>query len=277
MNDHIWLGSRESWDYVERLRVSAEANPQMFYDDEGAGNPVGLQLVGDKLAVISVNGPTISTTTYWSRYVGVPSYMDIAEQLIKSADNEKVKATLLKLDTPGGDAKGVAKLSRLISELSDKVKPIITFNDGAMASAGFWYGTASSQVISDEDGMTGSLGAIAVHTEMSEMRKKMGIVDTVIRSAPQKALATPYEPLSEDGRKSIEEAIDRYHSSFVKAIASNRQLEKPYVDSEIASGKMFTAKEALKLKIIDRVLPFEQVVARMLKGIDNTTVAKPRA
>lgn len=277
MNDHIWLGSRESWDYVERLRVSAEANPQLFNNELSDENPVGLQLVGDKLAVISVSGPTISNSTFWSRIFGVPAYTDIAERLLEASDNSAVKAILIKLDTPGGDAKGVSKLSKLIAELSDKVKPIVTFNDGSMASAGLWYGTASTQVISDEDGMTGSLGAIAVHTEMSELRKKSGIVDTIIRSAPQKALATPYEPLSAEGRKTIEEAIDRYHNSFVKSVATNRQLEKAYVDSEIASGKMFTSKEALKLKLIDRVLPFEQVVARMLKGIDNTTVAKPRA
>ena len=277
MNDHIWLGSRESWDYIERLRLSAEASPQLFSGEVDIDNPVGLQLVGDKLAVISVTGPTISNSTFWSRIFGVPAYTDIAERLLEAADNSAVKAMLIKLDTPGGDAKGVSKLSKLIAELSDKVKPIVTFNDGSMASAGLWYGTASTQVISDEDGMTGSLGAIAVHTEMSEQRKKSGIVDTVIRSAPQKALATPYEPLSAEGRKTIEEAIDRYHNSFVKSVATNRQLEKAYVDSEIASGKMFTSKEALKLKLIDRVMPFEQVVARMLKGIDNTTVAKPRA
>lgn len=277
MNEElIWLGSQESWDRHLMILRAALANTQLLLrggDSPEPDNPVGMEVIGDKLALITVSGGTIAKTTGWSWYYGVPSYEDIRSRVAEAADNADIKAILLSLDTPGGHANGTAKLSRFISDVSSKVKPVVTFNDGSMASAGLWYGTAVSQVVSDEDSRTGSLGVLALHLDYTKMLENDGVKATVLRTSPYKALGNPYEPLTEEAKKSMMEDLNAMHNSFVNAVAVNRNIDPAEVQKKIATGKMYPAKQALELGVVDRILSLDETVARMLKAFDNTKAA----
>lgn len=241
-------------------------------DDDEESNPVSVETVGG-LAVLSIDGATISKSSWFSRYLGITSYEDIKERISEMADNPDVKAILLSLDTPGGHANGVSKLSSFIRSVSTKVKPIFTHADGSMASAGLWYGSAGTNVSVDPEGKIGSLGVIAVHMEYTKMLEEIGIKPTVFRTSPYKALGSPYEKLTEEAETEIKRELDMMHKSFVSAVASNRDLTSSYVQDKVATGRMFSAEESLALKLADHSLSLDEVVARLVKGLDNATAA----
>ena len=273
----IWLGSEDSWEsYRNRieslLKLSETQNLRDSYDDE-EDNPVGFEVIQNKLAVLSVEGSTVTKSDFLSRYLGIVSYQDIRERLIEAADNPEVKAILLRLDTSGGHAAGVARLSRFIGEVSTNVKPVITYNEGKMASAGLWYGSAGRSVIADEDAQTGSLGVIMVHMDVTKRLENIGVKATVFRTSPYKALNNPYEALTDKAKESILEDMNKMHDSFVNGVALNRGLTAAEVQTKIATGKMYDSLEARELRLVDSILSLDETVARILKGLDNAQAA----
>lgn len=275
-----WMGTEDSaHSYRELLfsiikeHGSLEAFCRAGRDDDEEENPVGLEIVGGKLGIISVSGSTISRTTNYSRYFGMTSYQDIRERFVEASDDSNVKAILLRVDSGGGQAAGTSRLAKFISQVSSKVKPVFTHVEGQMGSAALWYGTAARKVIADEDAMSGSLGVIAIHMEYTEAMKEAGVTPTVMRTSPYKALGNPYEKLTKEAREAIETELKAMHDTFVSAIADNRGMSPSQVQETVATGKMYKTDEAIRLGIVDQKLSLDETVARLLKALDNSAAA----
>lgn len=260
----VWLGDESCFiALAKRVDHFLNSEASLRRPSEDEENPVGYE-VKDGVAVISVVGGTLSNSNWITRILGIPSYEDIKERFGEALSDGSVSQIALFLDTPGGMAKGVKSLSNYISKAS-KVKEVTTYNEGSMASAGLWYGTASSQVVADEDSRTGSLGAIAVHSSYVRMRKEMGIDDTVMRTAENKALGHPLEELSDKAKAKIMEELNTLHNQFVSGVALNRTLEQSHVQEKIATGDMFDSTKAKKLGLIDRVDSAEGLLYSLTK------------
>ena len=274
-----WLGSEDSAHSYRELLFSIIkefGSLDRFHtvsSDSEEENPVGLQVVGKNLGVITVSGSTISKTTNYSRYFGVASYQDIRERFVEASDDSNVKAILLRVDSGGGQAAGTSGLAKFISQVSSKVKPVFTHVEGQMGSAALWYGTAAKKVIADEDALSGSLGVIAIHMEYTEAMKQAGVTPTVMRTSPYKALGNPYEKLTKEARESIETELKAMHNTFVGAVAENRGMSPSQVQDTIATGKMYRTDEAIRLGIVDQKLSLDETVARLLKALDNSAAA----
>lgn len=276
-NGDLWLGSEQSaYEYQRVLRHVMEKHGSLSVmlradgEDDEPENPVPYQVTDRGIAILNISGSTISTTTGWSRYYGLISYQDIKERVAQAADDPAVKMILPVIDSPGGQASGVKPLAQFMRDVSRKVKPVMSFTEKTMASAALWYGTAADGVFADEDARVGSVGVFLVHMEYVDMFKKEGITPTVFRTAPYKALGNPYEKLSDKARAEITKEMGEIHDRFVNGIALNRSLSATEVSQQIANGRVFNAKEALNLKLIDNVLPFDQVVAKLSKALDNS-------
>lgn len=281
-NGELWLGTEQSaFEYQRVLRHVVEKHGSLTAlvradgddDEEEPENPVPYQLLSNGILLLNISGSTISTTLGWTRYYGLISYQDIKERIAQAADDPAVKLIVLVIDSPGGQASGVKPLAQFIRQVSRKVKPIISFTEKTMASAAVWYGTAADGVYADEDARVGSIGVFLVHMEYVDYFKKEGLTPTVFRTAPYKALGNPYEKLSDKARAEITKEMNEIHERFVNGVALNRSLDAGVVSRDIANGRVFNANEALSLKLIDNVLPFDQVVAKLSKALDNTSRA----
>jgi signal peptide peptidase SppA len=268
--EDIWFGSLKSLRDLENMIQymdpgSFPAKLKSSEDDEYDYNPVVMQELGS-VAVLNITGPLISKSTFWSQVLGVISYEDIKARLAQVGDDKKIKSVLMNFDSPGGDAKGCKLCARYIRDFSDNVKPVVGYTEGYAASAAYWLYAATGARAVDEEGRLGSVGAIMVHTEYTEMDRKQGITRRVFRSAPYKALGTPYEKLSEDAENQIREELDHMHNLFVSGISELMDLDREEVSSTIANGKMFRAKQALKLGMADHQLSLEETVAKLAAG-----------
>lgn len=264
----IWLGTeRSAYEYQEILKqMTAKygAVSMRAPDDDSADNPVGYQVVGG-VAIISIRGSTVSNTSFWTRELGVATYPDMKEQMARAADDKKVKFIVQHIDSPGGAAAGVKPYAKFVSQINEHVKPVISFTSGTMASAALWYGTAAGLTIADEDARIGSLGAILVHQEYVDQLKMDGVTATVFRTSPFKAMGNPYEKLDEVAKEEIMRELMDMHMGFVKGIATNRNLEVSYVAEKIATGRVYNVRDAMGLKLVDKEMNFDQLIAKLGK------------
>lgn len=259
MSREIWLGSEGS--YIDLQLQLAKAEFRSDWDDEDSSS-IPHQIV-DGVGIMSIKGPLVATANWMTRWLGIPSYDDIKQKAAELAGNEKVRVILATYDTPGGDAKGCKNCANYLQQLSDTVKPIVSYTEGTAASAGYWLFAAGQQGVTSEDGRLGSIGAIIVHQESSQMHEKLGITFTVKRSAPYKALGTPYEKLTEAAHAELDAELEYLHNTFVKGIAELRDIDETKVASTIANGKMYRAAEAKKLGMVDTILSFEDTVVKL--------------
>lgn len=247
---------------------------QLRHDDDEDRNPVGYELMGN-VGVISVNGTTCTESSWLTRYFSMPSYDDIKQRFAEaSADGSKV--IVLKPNTPGGAAIGVGALSEFISLFNTKVKPVVTHTSGQMCSAAVWYGTAGSLTLSDRDADIGSVGAVNVYSSSFRMYEQMGIDNEVIRSAPLKAFPSGIEAISKKGKEVLQERVDVWGNRFITGLSENLGIPAEKVKNTIASGKVFTAQQALSLGLINKIIPFEQLIANLNSKYDNKPVTAPR-
>jgi ClpP class serine protease len=123
-------------------------------------------------------------------------------------------------------------------------------------------------MIADQDASIGSIGAIYVHREITEALKMEGIKATVFRSAPYKALGTPYEKLNDTAKQEIEAELMLGHNKFVDTLAHNTGVKVETVHTW-ATGKVFAADKALNMGLLDSIQPVENVIAKLNKKLEN--------
>jgi signal peptide peptidase SppA len=230
-------------------------------------NPVTYQVAGS-VAILGIEGSTIARSSFFSQLFGIPSYDDIKQRFVEAHEDPMVKSVLMAIDTNGGTSEGIFGLSRFIYDFNKNVMPVVSYDLAKQHSAGLVYGSAAGQMVAEQDSEIGSIGAIFVHREITEMLKKDGVKATVFRSAPFKALGSPYEKLNETAREDIEASLMRSHNKFVETLAHNTGVEKETVASW-ATGKVFEAKQALNMGLLDSIQPIENVVAKLNKKLEN--------
>lgn len=263
MNNELWFGTEKSYyDLQAALARSPEMTQLRLGESDEDETTMPVELI-DGVAIISINGPLISTATWFSQWLGIPSYDGIKETLSELAGETKVRAILLDYDTPGGQAKGCKSCANFIREYAENVKPVISYTAGSAASAGMWLYSAGLAHFMDEDAQVGSVGAIMVHSEYTEMDRQMGVTRKVFRSAPYKALGTPFEKLSKEAEAEITEELDFLHQQFVSGISELSDIPEATVAKKIATGKMFRSDKALSLGLTDQVLSFGEVIAKL--------------
>jgi signal peptide peptidase SppA len=276
---NFWLGSAASfYDLMHDIEVAMEKYGSLKAmqhqielrsnsDEETDWNPVTYDLVGN-VAVVGIDGHTVARSSFFSQIFGIPSYEDIKNRFIQAHEDPAAKAVLMAIDTQGGTSEGIFSLSRFIYDFNAKIMPVVSYDLANQNSAGLVYGSAAGQMIADYEAEIGSIGALFVHREITEALKMDGIKATVFRSAPYKALGTPYEKLTDVAKKEIEDHLMMSHNKFVETLAHNTGVEVAKVHTW-ATGKVFQAKEALNMGLLDSIQPIENVIAKLNKKLEN--------
>ena len=266
-----WYGTERSYRETEKM-LSADLTQLRSGGDDDEPNPVKTEIV-QGLGIMHIRGPMISSGNWMTRWFGIVSYDDIKEAAAKLAGNHDVKAILAVYDSPGGAAKGCKACADYLRDINDNDKPVVSFTDDAACSAAYWLYCAGQTRIAGENAQLGSVGAIIVHTEYSEMDKQMGIGRTVLRSAPYKALVTPFEKLTEESEKELTDELAYLHDSFVSGISHLTGISAKKVADTIANGKVYRTPEALNLKLADARLSFGEVVSKLAKRFNRKPAA----
>lgn len=175
---------------------------------------------------------------------------DIVKALNEAAKDKKVKAIVLRVNSPGGAVTASESMTHAVVE-AKKVKPVIISMSGLAASAGYEISCFGTKIVAHPTTLTGSIGVFATIPEVGTLlRQKLGITtDTVMTNKNSTGLSL-YRPLSKDARAMMQKNVEEFYITFTQRVADGRGLSREYIDS-IARGRVWTGLQAKEIGLVD--------------------------
>ena len=173
------------------------------------------------------------------------------ERIVKLAKSNAVKAVIVAIDSPGGTVGGGESLHRAISTVAD-AKPVVVVMRGVAASAGYMIAMPANRIYAREATITGSIGVIMQTAEFSGLMRTLGISAESITSGPLKDQPSVTRPMSPEGRAVLQGLITDMYDMFVEMVVRGRKME-PATVRQLADGRAYTGRQALKLGLIDAI------------------------
>lgn len=235
-----------------------KAHASIMEWDDSINAPFVRTESGKKIAYMSVIGSM-------TKRGGLCSYgmKDLGRKISRFNAVDHIDAIIIEFDTPGGTVDGTPDFGRA---LKNSKKPIVSYIDGMMCSAGYWAGSQTNYIIANahNPGMIGSIGTLCMHIDQSEYLKKEGLKVEIIRAekSKDKARGNSIEGLPDDARAKLIEELNQITESFIATVKAGRGDRLKAGDEDIFTGKVYSEKEALDLGMIDGIGTFEDAVAK---------------
>jgi len=220
---------------------------------------------GDGVGVVEVKGLIVDG-------------QDTVRQLHAFGKEERVKAVVLRIDSPGGVVGPSQEIYSEVKRLAAKKKVVVSMGSVA-ASGGYYIASPASVIFANPGTITGSIGVLMKFSNVEGLMGKVGVKGFTLKSGRFKDSGSPLHPMSPEERAMLQGVIDSTYSQFVAAVAQGRRLPAARV-KEIADGRIFSGEQALSLKLVDRLGTLQEAVeeAGRLGGITGEPqVIKPPA
>lgn len=215
------------------------------------------------VVMIPVMGELWPRENLFTYFFGGASVERIRAQVRTALADETVKAIVLKFDSPGGLVDGIPEFAAELFAARG-TKPIVSMIDaGACASAAYWLAANTEAISMSSSSQVGSIGILSIHESYARMLEEEGIDVTIIRSAPTKADGLPHEPLSDEARADLQAKVDERAGQFRADVARGRGVTTKVVQETFGEGKVFFAKEAKAIGMVDRIETCDQLIARL--------------
>lgn len=236
----------------------------------------------DKVAIISIEGTILSGEGFFKQQI------DHARKDIKGG---KLKAIVLRVNSPGGTISGSDYMLHHLQELvndSKKAKVPIVVSMGGIAASGGYYvsmcvGDTPNSIFAEPTTWTGSIGVIIPHYNVTELMSKWGIQEDDVVSHRLKGMGSITRKMTPEEREILQGLVDGGFKRFKDVVKQGRPAfrKNPAALDKLATGQVYTADQALKNGLIDKIGFVEDATARaiQLAGLSrsNVKVVKYRA
>ena len=197
------------------------------------------------------------------------------EELTKAAEDETVKAVVLRINTPGGT---VTASDILYHELQAFKKtrnvPVIASIMDLGTSGGYYVAMGADHVIAHPSSVTGSLGVIMLTLNAAGLLETIGIQATAVTSGPHKDMGSPFRTMTEQDRAIFQSVIQSFFDRFLHVIERGRPNLTPDAIRQLADGRIYSAAQAKENGLIDRIGYVDDAIAfaKREAGIDEAQV-----
>jgi protease-4 len=223
---------------------------------EGKGSSKILLL--DLSGVLSEDVPSFSIGAPPPR---VPLLARVREELQKAEKDDRVRALIVRINSPGGTITASDVLYHELLAFKERRKvPVIAAIMDVGASGGYYAALAADTIVANPTTVTGSIGVVMVTVNALGLLEKIGVAPLAIKSGPMKDAGSPFRSLTEPERAVFQTIIDEMYGRFVGLIVKARKLPEDRVRA-VADGRVYTAEQALRLGLVDRIGYLEDVVA----------------
>jgi protease-4 len=185
----------------------------------------------------------------------------VREELQKAEQDDRVRALVLRINSPGGTATASDVLYRELSAFKARRQvPVVAAIADVGASGGYYAALAADQIVAHPTSVTGSIGVMMLTLNAEGLLQKVGVAPLAIKSGARKDMGSPFRGLTEEERAIFQGVIDELHGRFVSLIVKERRLPEERVKA-LADGRIYTARQALALGLVDRVGYVEEAIA----------------
>lgn len=211
--------------------------------------------IKDRIAIIYAQGPILFTKGN-EDIIGKES---INKAFQEALDNVNIKAVVLRIDSPGGDAL-TSEIILNASRILKGQKPLIVSMGNVAASGGYYIACLADRIFADPMTITGSIGVLAAFPNIRGMTNKIGINAEQVSTHENAMGYSVFEPLSDGFKKSTRASIEKIYHTFKSRVSEGRSLTMDVVE-EIAQGRVWSGKDALEIGLIDALGGLEDAIA----------------
>jgi len=236
----------------------------------------------DKILVVSISG-IISDGKDGAVWDGDDDLVArIKEELTLAAEDEHIKALLLRINSPGGTVTASDIIYHEIMAFKHKRKiPVVAVIMDLGASGGYYVAVTGDRIIAHPTSVTGSVGVIMLRVNAEGLLQKIGVEASAIKSGAKKDIGSPFRPMTEDERAIFQTMINGFFSRFLEVVSKGRSLPADQL-KVIADGRVVTGPQALQLGLVDQVGYLDDGIAaaKKLAGLTDARVimyARPEA
>ncbi len=205
------------------------------------------------IALISIEGVIVAGESEFSMFGGAATGSDdVVDEIERAIEDDSTKGILLRVNSPGGSAAGSQEIYNAIVRAKKAGKPVIVSMADVAASGGYYVSAPADVIFADPATITGSIGVIAIHQDMSGLYSKIGVKSETIKSGKLKDMFQPTGPLSDDARAVMKAMITQVFDQFVKAVAEGRKMKRSKV-LELADGRIYTGEQAKANGLVDQL------------------------
>lgn len=199
----------------------------------------------------------------------------ISRAIRTAREDKKVKAVVLRVNSPGGSALASDVIWREVV-LTKKVKPIMVSMGDVAASGGYYIACAADSIFAQPNTITGSIGVFGIIPNMKNFfNNKLGITFDGVKTGQYADLGSINRPLTDDERLLIQQQVNNIYSSFTQKVAQARKKTPQYVDS-IGQGRVWSGIEAKRNGLVDRLGNIDDAIdaAAQKAGLDEYKIVE---
>ncbi|NRB10772.1 MAG: signal peptide peptidase SppA [Rickettsiaceae bacterium] len=173
------------------------------------------------------------------------------EKLQDILEDDAIKAVIIHVNSPGGTVVGSEMLYNSIKKIA-KEKPVVVVMGSVAASGGYLISLGADYIICHNGTITGSIGVLIQSAEITELAEKLGIKFHNFKSGELKAMPNYAEKLTDEAKEAVMDNIFDTYDYFIQQVSLQRKLDIKNV-RKIADGRVYSARQALKLKLVDAI------------------------
>lgn len=195
------------------------------------------------------------------------------KELQKLADNDKVKAVVLRINSPGGSAYASEQIWKAVTDLKEK-KPIVVSMGGVAASGGYYMACNASKIIAQPNTITGSIGIFGMFPNGEGLAKKVGLTFDNVKTNKFADFGEITRPMREEEKAILQAYIEEGYDLFLTRCSEGRGIPKDSLDL-IAQGRVWTGNQALEIGLVDALGGMEVAIkeAADLAGLESYSTA----
>lgn len=213
----------------------------------------------DKVAVYYAEGDIVdqmSKTSQQSQIVG----QTVVDDLDRLANDDKVKAVVLRINSGGGSAYASEQMWRAV-QLLKKKKPVVVSMSGMAASGGYYMSCGADYIVAEPTTLTGSIGIFGMVPDASELlTEKLGLHFDVVKTNVAYDFGAMGRGINPQEAEAMQAYVNNGYRLFLQRVADGRKMKPEDVD-KIAQGRVWTGRQALQIRLVDKLGTLEDAIA----------------
>ncbi len=231
----------------------------------------------DKILLLEISGMMVDSSR--RRLIFGPGIVTpgrVKEELDKAAGDRRVKAVVLRINSPGGTVSGADLIYHELQAFKKgRGVPVVACFLGLAASGGYYVAQAADVIVASPINLSGSIGVLAMKPNFKGLMDKLGVESEVVKSGAWKDFWSPFRPATDQEKEMMQAIIDDFHRRFLEVVAAGRGMSLKEVKG-LADGRIFTATKAKELGLVDKIGYLEEAIelAKEKAGLTEARVVR---
>lgn len=184
---------------------------------------------------------------------------EISKELLKLADDDKIKAVVLRVNSPGGSAYGSEQIWHAVGEVKRQKPMVVSMGDYA-ASGGYYIACPADRIFAQPTTLTGSIGIFGMFPNTQGLMDKIGVTFDNVKTNKYSDLGAGYRPMTAEEKAIVQNYIERGYDLFTKRCADGRGISQDSIKA-IAEGRIYSGIDALRIGLVDELGGINEAIA----------------